>query len=136
MRVEARRLFRYLLTGAVAWLADVVVFTASLEVLGIALAQLLARTTGAVLAFFGHKLFVFDEVDLQRSTLTRQGVRYAVLWVWSYSVSTLALIGLIDHGGMNPLVAKVLVEVGIVVMNYLVMKGLIFPSQAGGGTRA
>jgi hypothetical protein len=37
---------------------------------------------------------------------------------------------------MNPLVAKVLVEVGIVVMNYLVMKGLIFPSQAGGGTRA
>lgn len=120
------QLARYLMTGGVAWLADLAVFTTTFTALGIVAAQFLARTTGAVVAFLGHKLFVFEEKDVQPATIARQGLRYAALWVWSYAVSTLALIGLIERAGLNAVAAKVIVEAGIVVMNYLVMKTLIF----------
>lgn len=130
--VGSARVVRYLLTGGVAWLADFAVFTVCLASVGIAMAQLFARITGAIVAFIGHKLFVFGELDYQPATLARQTMRYVALGIWSYALSTLALIGLIERAGVNAIVAKVIVETGIVVMNYLVMKALIFqPHPAG-----
>ena len=131
--IRSLQIFRYLLTGGVAWLADLAVFTLCFAGLGIVVAQFLARTTGAVVAFFGHKLFVFGEMDVQSATLARQTLRYAALWVLAYAVSTLALIGLIEHGGLNAIAAKVMVEAGVLVMNYSVMKALIFQTRESRG---
>ena len=130
---ESARMFRYLLSGAVAWVADLAVFTACLGSFGIIMAQLIARITGAVVAFFGHKLFVFGESDIKPATLARQIPSYAALWLLSYVVSTLALIGLVGHVGMQALLAKIMVEAVIIAMNYLVMKTLIFRSGMAGG---
>jgi len=131
--VGSARVGRYLLTGGVAWLVDLAVFTLCFPGLGIVVAQFLARTTGALVAFFGHKLFVFGEMDVHTATLARQTLRYAALWVLSYAVSTLALIGLIEHGGVNAIAAKITVEAGILVMNYSVMKAHIFQSRVSRG---
>lgn len=127
-------MFRYLLTGGAAWVVDGTVFVLTLSAFGVVLAQLFARIVGAAVAFFGHKLFVFREVGVQPSTLVSQSLRYVGLWFFSYTVSTLALVGLIDHVGMNAIAAKVMVESGIVGMNYLVMKSLIFRPLAAKGT--
>ena len=130
---EPARVTRYLLMGGVAWLVDVAVFSLCLPSLGVVLAQVSARTAGAVVAFLGHKLVVFRALDSEPATVGLQLVGYSALWVFSLGVSTLALIGLIEHVGVNAIAAKVVVEAGIVVMNYLVMKGFIFrPSTAGG----
>ncbi len=123
---ESARMLRYLLSGGVAWLADLTVFAVCLGSFGIAIAQLVARISGAVVAFAGHKLFVFGEQDVKPATLIRQALGYAVLWLLSYVASTLALIGLIEYAGMQMLLAKILVEATIIIMNYLIMKALIF----------
>ena len=125
-RGRIARPLRYLLSGGIAWLVDAAVFFICLPIAGVALSQLAARTVGAAVAFVGHKLFVFRAFDYHPTALARQTLRYVVLWVVSYSVSTLALIGLIEHLHWNAVAAKVTVEAGILVMNYLVMKTVIF----------
>jgi putative flippase GtrA len=124
--VRAVRPTKYLLVGGAAWVADVAVFALSVNALGVVPAQCSARIVGAVLAFFGHKLFVFGEHDLRRLTLAAQALRYTALWIVSFALSTLALVALIAHAGIPPLPSKVFVEAGIVVLNYLVMRGLVF----------
>jgi len=123
---EPARVTRYLLMGGVAWLVDIAVFSLCLPGLGVVLAQVSARTAGAVVAFVGHKLVVFRALDSEPATVGLQLVGYSALWVFSLGVSTLALIGLIEHVHFNPVAAKILVETGIVVLNYLVMRTVIF----------
>lgn len=120
---------RYLLIGGLAWLVDVLVFALSVSSVGVASAQLGARVCGAFVAFSGHKLFVFRQTDLQLAAVATQAVRYAALWLLSFTISALALIGLIDQAGVPALTAKVGVEIGIVALNYLVMRAFVFPSR-------
>lgn len=127
---ESSRPFRYLVTGGVAWVVDVLVFTICLTGLGVVLAQLCARLTGAAVAFIGHKVFVFGERRASRSIVLRQAVGYAALWVFSYAISTFALILLIEQAGVPALLSKALVELGVVTINYFVMKLLIFKSTS------
>lgn len=128
---DSARPLRYLVTGGAAWLVDLAVFTLLLPVAGIVLAQLAARIAGAVAAFVGHKLFVFQSLDRNPYTLATQTAGYAGLWILAYILSTLALVVLIEHLEWNMLAAKIVVEVGIVLMNYTVMKTLIFRSPQG-----
>lgn len=123
---ESLRPFRYLVTGGIAWLVDLAVFTFFLPIVGIAPAQLAARIVGAVVAFVGHKLFVFRSVEGNPSTLAGQSARYAALGILAYISSAVALIFLIEYLHWNVVAAKIIVEVGVVLMNYTVMKTMIF----------
>ena len=120
------RAARYLLVGGLAWLTDLAVFALSMGTFGVVSAQLAARIVGGLVAFLGHRFLVFDEPGLQHTPLATQGLRYAALWVLSFAVSTAALVGLIDHAGLPPLITKVGVEVGIVAMNFLIMGAFVF----------
>jgi putative flippase GtrA len=114
------------LSGGVAWLVDLAVFTLCLGVGGIAVAQFAARTAGAIVAFIGHKVFVFRAHEYRPRVIARQSAYFAALWLFSYAASTLALIVLIDRMDWNVVVSKILVEVGVVLVNYAVMKSFIF----------
>ena len=120
------RIFRYLLTGGVAWLVDVAVFTLCLTSVGILWAQVLARASGAAIGFVGHKFVVFRELDARPANVIPQIAGYGLLWMLSFTVSTVALVWLISRWHVEPLLAKVVVETGIVVLNYLVMHHVIF----------
>jgi putative flippase GtrA len=120
------RVCRYVLTGGVAWVVDFVVFVAFVTPLGIVTAQLVARVAGALVAFLGHKFFVFQETQTEAAVLGGQALRYAALWVFSYGLSTLGLILLIEYLFLPEIPAKVLVEGCVVVLNYLIMRTLIF----------
>ncbi len=123
---ESARPFRYLVTGGVGWLVDLAVFTFFLPLAGIVSAQLAARIAGAIVAFLGHKLFVFRALDRSPTALATQTLGYAALWALAYILSAAALVILIGHLNWNIIAAKIVVEVGIVFMNYTVMKSMIF----------
>lgn len=131
---EKTRPLRYLLSGGVAWLVDLGVFTLCLASGGIAIAQFAARTAGAIVAFIGHKFFVFRAREYRPRILARQSLYFAMLWLFSYVSSTLALIGLIDVLRWNVVVSKIVVEVGVITVNYTVMKSYIFQRTGNKGS--
>ena len=60
------------LTGGVAWLVDVAVFTLCLTSVGILWAQVLARASGAAIGFVGHTFVVFRELDARPANIFAQ----------------------------------------------------------------
>ena len=117
---------RYLLVGGAAWLVDISIFSILYPSLGVALAQVVSRTIGAVITFFGHKDYVFLDRRYHGSVLRRQVLSYAMLWLLSFILSLLGILWLAWFVNVNEVVAKVGVETIIVVVNFLISKRMIF----------
>lgn len=117
---------RYLVSGGVAWLVDFATFAALYGPFGLFWAQTAARTAGALTAFVGHKLFVFGDPHRQARLVVRQALQYAMLWLLSYGLSLVGIFTLTELAGFGPLVAKLMVESLLLVLNFITMKYLIF----------
>ncbi|MEW8026171.1 MAG: GtrA family protein [Candidatus Thiodiazotropha sp.] len=119
---------RYLLVGIAAWIIDFVVFVLSHAAIGVVWAQTAARASGAVAAFAGHKVFVYNNRNFTRRELGKQAFGYLLLWVFSYLLSVGCIILFIDKLGLDPIPAKLATEIILIGINYITMKRLIFLS--------
>jgi putative flippase GtrA len=123
-RAEFAVFLRYGLVMGLGWLADMLVFALLLRPLGIPGAQLAARIVGAGVGFVLHKYFTFGGVS--RTRTGTQLVRTGLIWLFGYFAST-ALILLLVGAGVVPLVAKFVVEVALVPVNFFLFKSFVFP---------
>ena len=114
---------RYALVMGLGWLADVAVFALAVAWMNIPVSQLLARVTGAAVGFVFHKHFSFPQTAGIQSASAL--LRYAMVWVFGYFAST-GLILLLVGGQLPPLGAKVLVEIGMVPVNFFLFRLFVF----------
>jgi putative flippase GtrA len=116
---------RYTLVMGCGWLADLLVFAIAVDSLDIPLSQLLARTTGAVMGFVLHKYFTFRQTGSARSNVA---VRYTLVWMFSYFLST-GLIMLLVNASLLPVGAKLMVEIMMVPVNFILLRVFVFARQ-------
>ncbi|MET0027148.1 MAG: GtrA family protein [Candidatus Thiodiazotropha sp.] len=122
----SHQLMRYLMVGGVAWLVDFSLFTLTYSALGIFFAQTLARMSGALVGFAGHKWVVFRNRSSQAGSTRNQAMQYGLLWLFSY-IASLALLYLLVHPvGLHPVVAKLITETVILGFNFATMRRYIF----------
>jgi putative flippase GtrA len=100
-------------------------------VIGVLPAQILARLLGAIAAFFGHKLWVFGHPDLRTPVVALQGLGYALLWLLSLALSLSVLAALTQGLGVAPLAAKLFTEALVLILNFSVLRLLIFRHRRG-----
>ena len=117
---------RYLLVGGLAWVVDFVTFVLAYPSAGVIWAQTAARASGAAVGFVGHKYLVFGDRRRSRRLVVWQTLQYLLLWALSYGLSVGGIVWLVERQGLAPVSAKVLVEAGILVLNFTVMKRVIF----------
>lgn len=110
---------RYALTGVGLLLLDLCVFfvLAKVFLVAPAFSQLVARATGAVAGFFGHKYFSFGNGAAGSAVPLRQALLYGLVTVVTISISPLVLVGLLALID-NLVVAKLGTEVVMVAFNY------------------
>jgi putative flippase GtrA len=116
---------RYVLVIGLGWLADIAVFALAVPHVNVPLAQLLARVSGALVGFVLHKHFTFQQTN---TPVPRATVRYIILWLFSYFVST-GLILLLISFKFQVVGAKILVEILIVPFNFHLMRRFVFVRQ-------
>ena len=116
----------YVVVGIISWLADVAIYYLSWPLIGIAAGQLLARITGATTAFLLNRRVTF-RADTDASGFGLQAIKYATLLVLNWAISVGLIYVLIYGLSMDPLTAKILIDIVIVPGNYFVMKYWIFP---------
>ncbi len=88
-KIFGYKIIRYVFTGGVLFLIDFAIFK-TLTTLGkmdIRIAQMISRSTGALVGFFGQKFFVFKNKDSRLFTLSVQGVLYIALTVLNIFLS-------------------------------------------------
>lgn len=123
------RFFIYVVVGVISWLADVAIYYLSWPLIGIAGGQFLARITGAATAFLLNRRVTFRE-STDASGFGLQATKYATLLVLNWAISVGLIYVLIYGLSMNPLTAKILIDIVIVPGNYFVMKYWVFPGAS------
>ncbi|MCG7946417.1 MAG: GtrA family protein [Candidatus Thiodiazotropha taylori] len=130
-KLLSQQFLRYLLVGGASWVVDFLVFFLTYSHIGIVPAQTVARIVGALVAFAGHKLIVFEDRQFAPQAMRQQIVQYLILWLVSYTLSVILLLAFIDLLQLHPVAAKLITEAIIIVINFVTMRRYIFASKAG-----
>lgn len=87
-----------------------------------------ARGAGAIATFFGNRAFTFGVTGVNLATLAKQSLRYLLLWIGATTASTAALLAVapFHSGPLAELGWKIVVEVVIVVSNFLISRYWVF----------
>ncbi|MEW8500236.1 MAG: GtrA family protein [Candidatus Thiodiazotropha taylori] len=130
-KLLSQQFLRYLLVGGASWVVDFLVFLLTYSHIGIVPAQTVARIVGALVAFAGHKLIVFEDRQFTPQAMRQQIVQYLILWLVSYTLSVILLLAFIDLLQLHPVAAKLITEAIIIAINFVTMRRYIFASKAG-----
>lgn len=96
------------------------------ELIAINIANMLAWVGGVSFAFIANKLVVFKSKSFEKGKLIKEILSFVAARVASLGFEVLVLnvgIGLLE---INEMVCKVVAQVGIILMNYVLSKYIIF----------
>src|SRR6056297_3185033 len=127
-RVFDFRFLVYLLVGGIQWLIDLLVYSLSWPLLGVAGAQALARFGGAAAGFYLNRNHTFEAAGSSRQT-ARQALRFVAVWVTNWGISTLLVLWLLQNSGLSEVSAKVCVDLFVVPGSFILMKKWVFASS-------
>jgi putative flippase GtrA len=116
---------RYLLTGGLLFLVDLLVFLVLVRLGEIEplLAQPVSRTVGAIVGFFGHRHITFMQTrNNTRHSGATQGAAYFIVSVAMLIVTPFVLLFFLRINGGELVTAKVLTEAFAVICVYLSLK--------------
>jgi putative flippase GtrA len=125
---------RYLVVGAALFVIDLMVFMVQVRGIGIDLriAQLISRTVGATVGFWGHKLITFRDLrtdSVRAGRTARQGLLYVVVIVLNILISPFVLQGVVDLLTKVLPLAKIITEAIIVSETYLLLRLIFWPEK-------
>ena len=126
-----KKAIRYLIAGGTATVIDYLVFTVLVKGFGMAetvvigqlcLPNIIAMTVGMVISFFINKYWSFGST--RRGPL--QFVMTVVLFLVNLTYSSAFITYAREDWGMDPLVAKLIITVVVMMVNFLLFNKLIF----------
>ncbi|MGB5078524.1 MAG: GtrA family protein [Sphingorhabdus sp.] len=113
------QMMRYCLVGGVVYFCDFMVFASMMWLFPGAylLANILGRTSGALLGFILHRSYTFSWEHKHKAS--RQALAYLLLFLGNLGGSSALLWLLVDVGHANAFVAKLLVDALIIAMSFV-----------------
>lgn len=130
-RTTINQLLRYGLAGGLNTIITFIAY-ALMVYAGLAyqFANLLAWLLGIVCGYCFNLLFVFGDKNIPPKANSRQFVKFGVMNGFSFLLSTIALMGLVESGLVGPVKAQFIVIPLIVVVNFISSKFWVFKQSA------
>ena len=103
-----------------------------LDKLGINLyiSNLLAWIISIIFAFITNKLFVFDSKSLKFKVLIKEFISFVFFRILSLGIDMFGMYSLIDLLKINEMISKVVVNIIVIIANYIFSKVFIFKKEA------
>lgn len=127
-----RHILLYLFFGVTTTAVNWCIYAVSHDLLGMTAANAVAWLGAVVYAFVTNKLFVFESKSVQVKVWLTEGAKFFASRVFSGVVEVLLPTGLFALGldqslfGLEGGIAKALVSLVVIVMNYVLSKFLVF----------
>lgn len=116
----------YLIFGVLTTVVNIVVFDACNIVMDYKPANIIAWILAVIFAYITNKLFVFESKSFAPDVLKKEVSTFLFARIVSLIVDMAFMIVAIDFLHMNQLLAKVISNVFVVVINYIFSKLVIF----------
>ena len=121
----------YIIFGVLTTIVNIAVFALLNSVLhwDWSVSNLLAWVIGVIFAFLTNKLFVFKSKSWEIKLVLREVASFTAARLLSLGVDMLGMWLLIDCWHANSLLSKVIMNVIVVIINYVFSKLIIFKKK-------
>ena len=92
-------------------------------------ANCIAWVAGVIFAFITNKLWVFNSKSWKPSVAGKEFTGFVGARLFSFAVETLMMFVFVSLLSMNDLIAKLIVGVVVIIMNYIFSKLIIFKKK-------
>lgn len=122
----------YLVFGVVTTLVNLIVFALCSKLLKLPweISNIIAWIIAVIVAFITNKTFVFESKDTRIKTLLWEICTFAFARVFSLLLEYAVLYLMIDLLSVEELISKIVVNVLVIIVNYIFSKLIIFKNTA------
>lgn len=130
MKSSTKELILYIIFGGLTTVVNIAVFY-FLTLLGMEylLANVIAWIISVVFAFLTNKLYVFNSKSFSFKLFLREAILFFMARGFSLAVDMVGMVILIELIHMDSLIAKIIVNIIVIVLNYILSKFLIFSKK-------
>lgn len=127
-----KEMLAYIFFGICTTLVNIIVFQVCTALLrwNWALSNILAWILSVLFAFFTNKLFVFQSKDSGLKRFLWETVTFFGARILSLGVDMVGMWLLLDLLHVNSLLSKILVNIVVIVVNYILSKYVIFRKKS------
>lgn len=123
-----KEIFLYLVFGVLTTVINIVSFWLLNDILKIEykISNVIAWILAVIFAFLTNKTIVFESKNKNKEEITKEVITFFIARLFSLVVDMVIMILMIDIININSLVAKIISNVVVVVINYIFSKFIIF----------
>ena len=123
----------YLFFGGCTTLINIISFIIFRQFkLGVDVSNIIAWLIAVIFAFITNKLFVFDSKNTDRKTVMKETISFLIARVISLGIDTGLLHLMIDFMKIHEVIAKVISNIVVIIVNYIFSKLFIFKKEKKG----
>lgn len=126
--MSLRRVGAYLVFGVLTTIVNIAVYALLTRVVSVNYvnANLVAWIASVAFAFISNKLWVFDSPSFERGVLLYEAGTFAASRIASGVMDMGMMLVLVGMAGVADVWAKVVVNVLVVIANYVLSRGVVF----------
>ena len=123
----------YLFFGGCTTLINIISFIILRQFkLSVDVSNVIAWLIAVIFAFITNKLFVFDSRNTDRKTVMKETISFLIARVISLGIDTGLLHLMIDFMKIHEVIAKVISNIVVIIVNYIFSKLFIFKKEKKG----
>ena len=89
----------------------------------------IAWIISVLFAFITNKLYVFNSKDTSYKIIAKEGIAFFLARIFSYFVDMFTIFMIFQVMGINKMIAKIISNVIVIIINYLLSKIIIFKKK-------
>lgn len=133
-KLTSKEVILYIVFGVLTTLVNYAVFwvmNTALQDRFHAVSNVVAWIAAVLFAYVTNKLFVFESKSWKPALVVKEVIGFAAGRLLTLGLETVGLILLSDVLGMNAMIAKILLSVIVVILNYVFSKLWVFRKRSG-----
>jgi len=117
--------WNYLIVGALSTVLSIGIFIIFVSIINMhfVLANILSWTIGVIFSYCLNRLFVFHSIENKK---TQEFIKFVASRVLSMGIDTFLMIVLVSLIMLDDVIAKLIVAIVIIILNYIMSKYVIF----------
>lgn len=122
--------FKYVIFGVLTTLINIL-FYLVLNKIGMLyiISNTIAFVMSIIFAFITNKIYVFNSNTWKLKIVIKEGITFLCSRLASFALDTFLMILLIEMVWMNDFIAKCIVNVIVIVVNYILSKFIVFKNR-------
>lgn len=93
------------------------------------ISNLLAWVLSVIFAFITNKIIVFESKEFTLKTIVKEGTSFVIARILSLLLDMLILYIMSDLMGINDLIVKIISNIIVIIVNYILSKFIIFKNK-------